>query len=247
MKKGFWVGLGLGLAVGSVIGLAEATTIVSGRQAIEQMSQAPWIFVGQVIESELVDDPLTSPHANRLWRSRNTRFQVLRKVKGTFGKGNEVTLKECSSSQVISKTLVDAPTLCLLANQPPNYQIGDTFLIFTGPGHARQNQYQVATHMRVSRVPIRRELNLKSQEGQKDLERDLSYNNIPSAPSGWVVDLSNTSLWIQANPPSGAPHRLKGEVMARQYGLTSDESAIVGSRGLVDLDLFLGIVGKMKK
>ena len=247
MKRSYFLLGIIVLAVMAASSLAWAATIFPGGLAVERISQAPWIFVGQIIESEIVNDSHTPPHANRSWRFRNTRFKVLRKAKGSFGKGGEVTLKECPSNTEMSQRLGDEPTLCLLANRPPNYQVGDTFLIFTGPGHPRQNQYQAATHIRVSRVPIRRELVLKSPDGQKKSERDIAHSKIPYAPSGWMVDLSNRSLWIRDNAPSGIPHGPKGEGLVKQYGLTSDEAAIVSSHGSVDLDLFLGIVGKMKQ
>jgi len=157
MKRlGFSLGV-IVLAGLALSGPAHGATMFPGGQAVERISQAPWIFVGRVIASEIVEDSQTPPHANPLWRFRNTRFEVLRAVKGPHGKGGEVTLRECPPDTATSPARGDAPTLCLLASPPPNYPPGETFLIFTGPGHPRQNRYQAVTPLRVSRVPIRLE------------------------------------------------------------------------------------------
>lgn len=237
-------GFGRGLLARCLVGVLLALVLVSpvaasssrpGGRSLQAISHAPWIFLGQVVATE-IRSGLSSPYSPDPHSARFTQFQILQNVRGPSHEGETVTLKECAPD-------TQGPPLCGgLYGDAPAYRAGDTFLIFSGPGKARADGLQGAILLPAIRVPVFVAPQLPPEAIALPEER---FGPHRSAPSGWRVDLSGPSLLLDIDLSPRHPARIKKERLSEKYALTEDEAEAVDKAGPVDLGLLLKLIHRM--
>ncbi len=189
---GVWILVGIFLS-----GLASATTMAGGGITVEDVGQAPWVFLGEVLSTELITDAQTPSSVFPRWQAQFTRFRVIRGVKGAFHEGEEVELKECGPRSVPSHSLCG-----ILYGSAPASQVGEIFLVITGPGNPNVFGYQTSIRLPASRVPS---LSLSpaghvAPEGPlMEMEVDKGIVLGRWSASGWLIDFSRISASRKAN------------------------------------------------
>jgi len=192
------------LAVMAASSLAFAVTISPGGQTIEDVGQAPWIFLAEVKSVEIATDSMAPSSVFPRWHAQYTRFRVIQGVKGPFFEGYEVELKECAPRDLPGHSLCGS-----LYTTPHPSTVGDLFLVITGPGNPNVYDYQTSIRLPANRVPAMAPFPPDSEEDFIKLEE--GFARTPPSQSGWLIDLSSLSLG--RNIPSGvtAPAEKAGE------------------------------------
>ncbi len=210
----------------TLVSPATASTNLPGGRSLQTISNAPWVFLGQVTATEIKTDHAPrkpSQHPSSPQIARFTQFHVLRKIKGPAHEGETITLKECTPNAPGS------PLCGSLYAYAHNYQIGDQFLVFTGPGKARADGYQSAVLLPASQVPL--SVEMKFPPGKEPFV-DEEFEGPPSAPSGWLINLSDLT---------------KKETLSEKYDLTLEEAKTMEQAGPVDLGVLIKLIHKMGK
>jgi hypothetical protein len=234
--------LGFFLSLVLNIGLTWATTMLPGGLTLEEVGEAPWIFLGEVVSTEIVADGKTPATVPTKWQARYTRFRVIQAVKGPFHKGYEVELKECGPRHLPSQPFCGG-----LYPRSPDYNVGDVFFVVTGPENKNVHDYQTSIRFPANRVPVAPRIKLfpSQPEGSASMSMQEGMQSLPMSESGWLIDLSRLSINQETTL---GPAEKSGRAKAKGFAAESEAPPLLspGSK-LVDLNRLSERLGGMGK